>query len=144
MSIRQVEFADLERQINRKSNSVLRYLAPDFGKTYVVAISRDNCPACKKQKPKLDKLAREITKKHGDSVVFIRIHVRQPRGNNSESVRAKDMLKHYFYPTNLILFKTQDRGAIEYYRNSSPRMTELRRNVEVAQKVAQMLAKEKT
>ncbi len=144
MAVNQVEFTDLEKQTKKKGQSALQLLAPNMGKAYVIAICRDNCPACKRQTPKLDKLAEDLTKKHGNKLAFIRVHVKQPSGDNTESIRAKDLFGHYFYPTNLILFRTRDRGAIEYYRNSSPKMTELKRNVEVALETAVMLAKEKS
>lgn len=142
MSIDQLEFTELEKQISKKAKPALQLLALGLGKVHVIAISRDNCPACKRQKPKLDKLAKDMAKKHGDKVGFIRIHVKQPSGDITESLRAKDVFGHYFYPTNLILFRTKDRGAVEYYRNPSPRMSELRRNIETALKIAAMLAKE--
>lgn len=113
-----------------------------MGKAYVIAICRDNCPACKRQTPRLNKLADDLTGKHGRKLVFICVHVKQPSGDNTESLRAKDMFGHYFYPTNLIIFKTRDRGAVEYYRISSAKMTELKRNIEVALETAVMLAKE--
>jgi len=140
MSITQIEFTDLEKQTKKKGQSVLQVLASDMGKAYVVAICRDNCPACKRQAPKLDKLAEDLTSKHGKKLVFIRVHVKQPSGDNTESFRAKDLFSHYFYPTNLILFRTKDCGAVEYYRNSSPRMAELKRNIEIAVKTATMLS----
>ncbi|MCK4223102.1 hypothetical protein KAX01_02300 [Candidatus Bathyarchaeota archaeon] len=52
------------------------------------------------------------------------------------------MLGHYFYPTNLILIKTQDRGAIEYYRNVSPEMEELERIIERTLEIAKVIEKE--
>jgi thiol-disulfide isomerase/thioredoxin len=144
MSVTQVEFTDLEKQTKKKGQSVLRLLASDMGKAYVIAICRDNCPACKRQAPRLNELADDLTEKHGKKLVFIRVHVKQPSGDNTESLRAKDLFGHYFYPTSLILFRTKDRGAIEYYRVSSPKMTELKRNIEVALETAVMLAKEKS
>jgi hypothetical protein len=52
------------------------------------------------------------------------------------------MFGHYFYPTNLILLRTKDRGAIEYYRNASPDMRELGKNIEAAVETATMMKKE--
>ena len=54
----------------------------------------------------------------------------------------EDLLGHYFYPTNLILIKTQDRGAIEYYRNVSPEMEELERIIERTLEIAKVIEKE--
>ena len=142
MPIREVEFTDIEKEIRKTRQSFRDYFAPAMGKAYVIAITREACPACENQKPQLNKLADAIAKKHGGDIVFIRVHVKQPEGDTTESLRAKDLFGHYFYPTNLILLRTKDRGAIELYKNVSPEMTELEKNVESALETAKALAKE--
>jgi thiol-disulfide isomerase/thioredoxin len=142
MPIRQIEFTDIEKEIRKTSKSFRDYFAPELGKAYVVAITRNACPACEKQKPQLNKLAEAVSKKHGEDVVFIRVHINQPQGDTTESLRAKNLFGHYFYPTNLILFRTKDRGTIELYKNASPDMTELEKNIESALEAAKALAKE--
>ena len=130
-----IEFTKLEKAGKPPPD----FLAPKIGKVYVVAITRDGCPACAKQKPKLDKLATSLEAKHGDRVVFTRIHVNYRPESQEESLRSKDLLGHYFYPTNLILIRSKDRGAIEYYRNTGPDMRELLKNVKKAVEVAKFL-----
>ena len=132
MPIIQVEFSELEKQVSKTNKTAIDLLAKEVGKIYVVAITRDGCPTCAKQKPKLNELANSLSRKHGEKLAFVRIHINQQEGDNAESMRAKAMFNHYFYPTNLILWRTQDRGATELYRNISPSMSELRRNIEVA------------
>ena len=144
MLINKIEFTDLEKEISKTGKSHLEWLAPEIGKVYVIAITRDDCSACEKQKPELDKLATTITKEHGGRVVFIRIHIKRPPHSEDESLRSKDLFGHYFYPTNLILLRTGDRGAIELYRNVSPAMDELKRNIETAVQIAIMIEKETT
>jgi len=132
-----IEFTELEKA----GEPPLDFLAPQIGTVYVVAITRDGCPACKRQKPKLDRLAASLGSKHGDKVLFTRIHVNYSPDSQEESLRSKDLLRHYFYPTNLILIRSKDRGAIEYYRNAGPDMRELRKNIEKAVEVARFFAK---
>jgi len=132
-----IEFTKLEKT----GKSPLDFLTPKIGKVYVVAITRDGCPACAKQKPKLDRLAANLEAKHGDRVVFTRIHVNYSPDSQQESLRSKDLLRHYFYPTNLILIRSKDRGAIEYYRNAGPDMRELLKNIEKAVEVAEFFEK---
>jgi thiol-disulfide isomerase/thioredoxin len=132
-----IEFTKLEKA----GESPPDFLAPKIGTVYVVAITRDGCPACKRQKPKLDGLATSLEAKHGDRVVFTRIHVNYSPDSQQESLRSKDLLRHYFYPTNLILIRSKDRGAIEYYRNASPDMRELLKNIEKAAEVAEFFEK---
>ncbi len=79
--------------------------------------------------------------KHGDRVVFTRVHVNYSPDSQQESLRSKDLLRHYFYPTNLILIRSRDRGAIEYYRNAGPDMRELLKNVEKAVEIAKFFEK---
>ena len=142
MQIDDIEFTELEKDLSKSGKSLLDYLAPDIGKAYVVAITRERCPACHKQKPKLDKLAATLKQKHKEKIVFVRIHVKRPPDSEEESLRSKNMFKHYFYPTNLIVLRTKDRGAIEYYRNVSPHMSDLEKNIEIAVETATMIKKE--
>jgi thiol-disulfide isomerase/thioredoxin len=139
MAIKVIEFTTLEKT----GKLVWDSLAPKMGVAYVVAITRDGCPACKKQKPRLDELAAGLAEKHGKRVVFTRIHVNYSSESQAESLRSKDLLRHYFYPTNLILIRSKDKGVIEYYRNVSPTMSELRRNIEKAVEVAKLFEKSK-
>ena len=142
MPISQLEFSELEEEISKAGSSPSNYLAPEVGRTYVVAISRDGCPACEKQKPKLEGLAEDVAKMYGDKVVFIQVHIRRPAGSDEESLRSKDVLGHYFYPTNLILFRTLDRGAIEFYRSVSPAMEELRKKIQSSVEIVSMIEKD--
>jgi thiol-disulfide isomerase/thioredoxin len=141
MAIRNIEFTELDREISKAGKSHLDLLASETGRVYVIAISRDKCPACERQKPRLDELAKSTAEKHGKKVAFTRIRVKHPTEKDKESSRSKEVLGHYFYPTNLILVRTKDKGVIELYRNVSPRMSELRRNVEIAVEVAERLEK---
>jgi len=144
MPIDTIEFKRIENEISETSKSHLDYLASDIGKVYVIAITRDGCSACEKQKPKLNELAETIAEKHSDRVVFTRIHVSWSPESLEESSKSKDVFGHYFYPTNLILLRTKDRGAIEFYRNVSPKMDELKRNIEIAVEITTMIKKEMT
>jgi thiol-disulfide isomerase/thioredoxin len=142
MIIDVVEFRSLEKKMSSTQKQSIDFLAPTLGKAYVVTITRDGCPACEKQKPKLDELAASAVKKYGDRVVFTRIHINYSSDSVEESLRSKTMFKHYFYPTNLILLRTVDRGAIEYYRNVAPEMKEIDKNLQHAVEVAAMLAEQ--
>jgi thiol-disulfide isomerase/thioredoxin len=142
MPINKIEFTQIEKTA-KTNKTALDQLASDFGRVYVVSITRDGCPACQKHKPKIDKLAKSIAKKYGKKVVFIQIHVKYSPTDDKESLRSKDLFGHYFYPTTLILLRTRDRGAIELYRNVSPRVSELGKNIEAACKIAVMFEKEK-
>lgn len=141
MHVSQIEFAQLEQELVQSGKSPTDYLATEVGKVYVVAISRDRCPACEKQKPKLEELAKETGAKHGKRVSFVRIRVRHPTDQSKEALRSKEVLGHYFFPTNLILLRGKDTGAFEYYKIVQPRTSELKRNIGVAARVAEMLEK---
>lgn len=142
MPTEKIEFVELEKEISKTGKSTIDCLAPKIGKVYIISITRDGCPACKKQKPKMSKLTKTILAKHGDKAVFTQVHIKYPRGENAESLRSKDVLRHYFYPTNIILLRTKDKGAFEYYRSVSSRMAELERNVKTAVEIATMMQKE--
>ena len=139
-----IEFTELEQELLKVGRTHLDYLAPGVGKACVVSITRDNCSACRKQKPKLIRLTENSLRKYGSKVSFIQIHVRQPDGSQEESLRSKELLGHYFYPTNIILLRTAEGKVIEYYKNASPRISELEYNIESAVRIAEILGKEET
>jgi hypothetical protein len=139
MLINKITFAQLEKEVSRSGKSSLEYLTLDVGKVHVVAITRDQCPDCERQEPRMEKLAKGIMEKHGKTVVFTQIRVRDPTEKDGEVLRSKEILGHYFFPTNLILLRTKDRGALEFYKNVSPRMSELKRSIDVAVEMAGML-----
>ena len=141
MKPKTIEFGDLERKIAETGKSFRDILATEIGKAYVIAVTRDGCPACERQKPKLDKLAENFPAEKKDKTAFIRIHVKYSEDFREESVRSKDVLGHYFFPTNIILVRTRDREAIELFRSVSPRMSELKRNIIMATEIADMLSK---
>jgi thiol-disulfide isomerase/thioredoxin len=141
MKPRAIEFADLERKIKATGKSFRDILANELGKAYVIAITRDGCPACERQKTKLDKLAENFPVEKNDQTAFIRIHVKYSEDSREESLRSKDVLGHYFFPTNIILVRTRDRGATELFRSVSPRMSELKSNIMMATEIADMLSK---
>ncbi len=142
MTIDTVEFTEFEKKLRKTSKTPLDLLAPALGKAYAIAITRDGCPNCEKQKPKLDRLATKLVQKHGAKVVFSRVHIKYAPESKEESLRAKDVFYHYFYPTNLILIRSRDKGVFELYRNAGPTMTELEKNIEAAVETAVMLAKD--
>jgi thiol-disulfide isomerase/thioredoxin len=141
MKPKTLEFKDLERKITATGKSFKDILATELDKAYVIAITRDGCPACERQKPKLDKLAENFPAEKNDKTAFIRIHVKYSEGSREESLRSKDVLGHYFFPTNIILVRTRDRGAIELFRSVSPRISELKRNIIMATEIADVLSK---
>jgi thiol-disulfide isomerase/thioredoxin len=143
MTVRNIEFADVEKAISKTNKSAFDFLAPRFGKVYVVSITRDDCPACKRQRPKMERLAKSTAREYENNVVFTRIHIKYSPENSIESSRSKDVFGHYFYPTNMILLRTKDRGAIQYYKNASPEMAELKRNIKAAVEAATMIEKAK-
>jgi thiol-disulfide isomerase/thioredoxin len=143
MAVKNIEFTDVEKAILKTSKSVFNFLAPRIGKVCVVSITRDGCSACKRQKPKMERLAKSTAREYENKVVFTRIHIKYSPESNEESSRSKDVFGHYFYPTNMILLRTRDRGAIQYYKNASPEMAELKKNIKAAVEVATMIEKAK-
>lgn len=141
-----IEFSKFEKELVmcERPQSPLDLLAHEIGKVYVVTITREACSACERQKPKLNALKATVEKKHKGKVVFTRIQVAYSPDKNEESLRSKNILGHYFYPTNLILLRTRDRGAFELYRNVQAEMAELERNITAALEVAAVPQNETT
>jgi hypothetical protein len=142
MPVNTIEFFDLEKRLSQTGETPQNVLAPDLGVVYVIAITRDGCSACERQKPQLVDLARCMEENFKDEVDFSWVHVSRPANSDDESLRSKVVLSHYFYPTNLVLLKTRDKGAFEYYRCVSPEMGELEKIIHRAIEVARFLKKD--
>lgn len=137
-----VAFTEVEKELAKTGKSPIDYLTPEIGKINVVTVTREGCPACENQKPELAKLARKMKATHGARAAFTEIFVKYSRDSTGESTRSKELLGHYFYPTNLILLRTRDLGAIEVYKNIAPKMDELNRSIETAIEVAKAIEDE--
>ena len=137
-----LKFAELERKLAKSAMTPINYLAPKLGNVYVITITRDGCSACEREKPKLDMLETDLIEKHGNRIEFKRIHIKHSSDSTCESLQAKDLFHYYFYPTVLVVVRTKDKGAVEFYRNISPEIAELKNNIEHSLELAKVLEKE--
>ncbi len=108
--------------------------------TYVFAYTRDGCSQCETLKPKLERLAKKMTKKYqGDvrnfTVQFKRIHVPFSKRNKEVSKRAKKEFKHPAYPAVDIYIRTPE-GPRHFYRGVNPSVESLKREIEEAVSLA--------
>lgn len=138
-----IKFVEFEKRLARSGKTFLDLLGPAVGKASVVSITRDDCPACERQKPRFERLAEKVASDYGDKVAFFRVHVEQPPGDVSESLRAKDVFRHYFYPTCMVLVRTRDRGAVELHKTVSSNMNQLKSIIRKAVDIAVAIAKER-
>jgi len=136
-----IRFADLEKRLRGKKGQWKELFAPAAGAVSIIAIGRDGCPGCARQEPALARLAKSMTARHGGRISFSRIHISCPGGSREESLRSKKALGHYFYPTAVILIRSNDTGPVEYYRAISPAMSELRMHASNALRAAEALNK---
>ena len=134
-----IQFKDLEKRLRGKTTSWRDLLAPPPGATAVITIGRDGCKGCDLQKPVLEKLAGSMAEKHSKQISFSLIHVSWKPDSQEESIRSKKLLGHYVYPCTVILIRTKDMGAMEYYRCGYPSAGELRKYAGRAMRVAEML-----
>lgn len=134
-----IQFKNIERMLQGKKTSWRDLLAPPPGAVAVITIGRDGCKGCELQEPVLERLAASMGEKYGKHIYFSLVHVSWKPDSKEESVRSKKLLGHYVYPCTVILIKTKDMGAIEYYRCGYPSAGELRKYACRAMRVAAML-----
>lgn len=131
-----IEFTLLEKKLGRKG-FWREALGPAPGKVSVVTISRDGCPGCVKIKPVLAAVEKTLAPR--GKVSLTTIHIAYKPGDAAESLRSKRLLGHYFYPCTIILIRTRDLGAMEYYRCGSPTAADLKKHINLALSAAGML-----
>ncbi len=139
MAVRVIKFKTLEKNLSGRAGWK-ELLCPSAGSVLALLIGRDGCPGCVKFKPAFEKLARAFAGRRGRPAKFARIHISCPGGSMTESIRAKKLLGHYFYPTAVVLARSKDLGVFEYHRAISPSIPELQRAVTAALRAAKILA----
>lgn len=128
MSVIQLTYEDFVSRSLETTDHPLAPFVVGERTVHVFALSRDLCSGCQIQKPLYEKLAAQVSQKHGGGVRFHSIHLSNQEGFTGKREDFRRVLKFAAYPTYLILIKT-DFGAVETYRAIEPPMEDIERNI---------------
>ncbi len=131
-----LNFSELEKKLDADNPEALDILVKEFGTAYIVAVTREKCPDCEKQKPLFEKLSKKMREKYTDSTEFFRVHSRFSKKQTQEAKQCLDAFHTIAFPTYIIAIKDKDGNSRETYRALEPPMNEIERNIKLSVKVA--------
>lgn len=136
MAVKLFDFSQLKKTLDEKNIEFADFLVKKFGVAYVVAVTREKCSGCEKQKPLFEKLSEKMKSKHGNRVEFVRIHARFNPGKKEEAMQCLDAFSTVAFPTYIICVRNHLGKNREIYRALEPPMSEIERNIKTAVELA--------
>jgi len=132
MPVKVLSFSELKKILDKTSGEPLDILMKKTGTAYVVAVTREKCPGCEKQKPFFEKSSSRMKKKYADQVEFIRVHSSYSQEQTEEAKQCLASFRTVAFPTYIIGVKDDEGNNRETYRSIEPPMSEIERNIQTA------------
>jgi len=126
MTVKVVNFSALPKTFNAADKG---YIVNKSGTAYIIAVTREKCSGCEKQKPLFEKLSDKMRSKHGNKVEFLRIHSDYSSESKEEATRCLETFQTVAFPTYVIYIKDHHGKDRETYRSIEPPMSEIERNI---------------
>jgi len=136
MPVKLLDFSELKKTLDDKRMEFTNFFVKKFGVAYVIAVSREKCSGCEKQKPLFEKLSEKMKSKHGSRVEFSRVHARYSKENREQTMQCLDTFRTVAFPTYLICIRNHQGKNTETYRAIEPTMSEIERNIKTAVELA--------
>lgn len=136
MPVKVLAFSEFKKTIKKTGTKPLDILAKKVGTVYVVAVTREKCPGCEKQKPLFEKLSERIREKYPDQTRFFRVHSAFGQEQTEEAKQCLTAFHTVAFPTYIIAIKDSDGKAQETYRAIEPAMSEIERNIKISAQIA--------
>jgi len=143
MPIKVLNFSELKKTLDERSVTPLDIIVKKKGITYVVAVTRENCPGCEKQKPLFEKLSNKMKKKYVNQIEFFRVHSQWSKEQKDEAKQCADAFHTVAFPTYIIGVRDAQRNNQETYRSLQPPMSEIERNIKTSVEIAAWFKKQK-
>lgn len=143
MPVKVLNFSEINKTLHDKGVSPLDLLVKKRGSAYVVAVTREKCPSCEKQKPVFEKLSNKMKEKHGSQVEFIRVHAWFSKEETKEAKQTANAFRTVGFPTYIIALKDNHGHSIETYRALRLLASEVEKNIKTAVEIAAWFASKK-
>lgn len=136
MAVKFLNFSELKKSLDEKNIGFADFFVKNFGRAYVVAVTREKCSGCEKQNQLFEKLSGRMKSKHGSRVEFIRVHARYKPENKEETMQCLDAFHTVAFPTYVICVRNHQGENRETYRAIEPPMSEIERNIKTGVELA--------
>jgi len=136
MAVKFLSFSVFKKMLDKKSIDFADFFVENFGTAYVIAVTREKCSGCEKQKMLFEKLSEKMKSKHGNRVEFVRVHANFNPENREETMQCLDTFRTVAFPTYVIYVRNHQGKNRETYRAIEPPMSEIERNIKTSVELA--------
>lgn len=136
MAVKFLDFTELKKAVDEKNIGFADFFVENFGIAYIVAVTREKCSGCEKQKTLFEKLSDKMKSKHGSRVEFVQVHTHYTQENIEETMQCLDAFHTVAFPTYVICVRNHQGKNRETYRAIEPLMREIERNIKTAVELA--------
>jgi len=136
MPVKVLNFSEFKKMLDESKGEPLDLIAKKTGIAYVVAVTREKCPGCEKQKPLFEKLSKRMKKKYAKKIEFFRVHSWWTQEQKEEARQCADAFHTVAFPTYIIGVKDDEGNNRETYRSIEPSMSEIERNIKTGVEIA--------
>lgn len=143
MSVEFLEFSNFKKMLAEKNMDFLDFFVKEFGIVYVVAVTREKCSGCERQKGSFEKMSAKMKSKHGDRVGFFRVHAHYSPASKEETLLCLDTFRTVAFPTYVICLRDHRGKNRETYRAVEPSMSEIERNIKSSVELAKWFEQKK-
>lgn len=143
MSVKTLEFSKFQKMLSEKNVDFLDFLVKKYGIAYVVAVTREKCSGCERQKGLLDRMADKVKNKYGAQVEFLRVQACYSPASKEETLLCLDTFKTVAFPTYVICVRDHRGNNRETYRAIEPSMKEVERNIRRSVELAEWFEQKK-
>ena len=143
MSVKFLEFSKFKKMLNERNIDFLDFFVKKFGTTYVVAIMREKCSGCERQKGLFEEISDKMKRQHGAHVEFFQVHAYYTPASKEETLLCLDTFRTVAFPTYIICLRDHRGNNRETYRAIEPSASEIEENLERSIELAKWFEQKK-
>ena len=143
MSVKFLEFLKFKKTLDEKKIDFLDFFVKKFGVAYVIAVTREKCSGCERQKGLFEKISDKMKRKHGVHVEFLGVHAYYSPASIEETLLCLDTFRTVAFPTYVICLRDHRGNNRETYRAIEPSMGEIEKNIESSVELAKWFEQKK-
>lgn len=143
MPVKMLGFSGFLKVLTEKNLDFLDFFVKKYGVAYVVAITREKCSSCERQKGLFEKMYDKMKDKYGAQVEFLRVHAYYSPTSKEETLHCLDTFRTVAFPTCVICLRDHRGNNRETYRAIEPSMKEIEKNIESGIELAKWFEQKK-
>jgi thiol-disulfide isomerase/thioredoxin len=143
MVVKLIDFSELSKQLIDNNQEFMDFFVKKSGRVHVIAVTREKCPGCEKQKPLFEKLSEKMKLEYGNQVEFTTVYAHYSQESKEEAASCLETFQTVAFPTYIICLQDHRGKNLETYRALEPSMSEIERNIKTSVEILKLLGSRK-